>query len=116
MAFDLASFKNSREYARKATTQAVTNDIVVANNAGPPTLIVPADVNRTYATIRNLHATDSMTYGYATGGVPPTLAFLLADGFELKAGEAIDLESPEAVYAVSQTANPIPIDTDLGVG
>lgn len=112
----LASFKNSRVYGRKATTSAET---LAANAAVAPavTVLAVADPNRTYLQVRNLHATDSLRYGYATGGVAPTAAFLLANGQELRAGEVDnDLEDPEAVYAVSETANPIPVALDKGVG
>jgi len=116
-AYDLASFKNSRVYGRKATTTAETDGMNVATNAGPPTLIVAANVDRTYLTVENNHGTDTMRYGYATAGVPPTLAFLLSDGMVLVAGAvAADLETPEAVYAISTTINTIPITIDKGQG
>ena len=112
----LASFKNSRVYGRKATTSAMTDSLNVAADPAV-TILAVADPNRTYLQVRNLHATDSMFYGYATGGVVPTAAQLISDGQELKAGEVSnDIEDPEAVYAVSATVNPIPVRMDKGVG
>lgn len=118
VAFDLASFKNSREYARKATTTATTSDITIAaNTALLPTLLMAVDTNRTYATLYNRHATDSFKYFYRHATDPaPTVAQILAEGFEIIANGAIDLESPEEVWAVSTTVNPIPADMDIGDG
>jgi hypothetical protein len=118
MGYNLASFKNSRNYPRPATTSAVTSDATVnANTAPAPSLIIPLNPNLTYATLYNRHATDSFKYYYqAAGATPPSVATVLAEGFEIVAGAAIDLESPQAVWAVSTTANPIPIDIDEGSG
>ena len=117
MAFDLASFKNSRVYGRKATTSASTADLVINAIAGPPTLILAADLDRTYGTLENLHATDSMKYMYrASGAAIPTIAQILANGFELLAGVGVDTESPEELYGLSTTVNPIPVDIDQGRG
>jgi hypothetical protein len=125
VAFDLASFKNSREYARKATTTALTSQLVVAGNlAAGPTLIAFPDNNRTYLTLRNLNSSksfplgaDGLKYFYQKSGDPnPTIAQILANGFELDPGDAIDMESPEATWAVSMTANPVPITIDVGDG
>jgi hypothetical protein len=114
----LASFKNSRIYGRKATTTALTSAVSVGANTDPTaTLLFSADPNRTYAQARNLHSSDAMFYGYAVLGVPPTVAFLLSEGQELKAGEVTnDLEDPEAIYAISATGNVIPCRCDKGTG
>jgi hypothetical protein len=125
VAFDLASFKNSREYARKATTTAVTDEMLVnGNGALLPSLIAPADPNRTYITLRNLNS--STSYPAGTSGIKyfyqhaldpaPTIAQILSEGFELDAGEAIDLESPESVWAVSLTVTAVPVVLDTGTG
>ena len=117
MSYNLASFKNSRIYGRKATTSALTTTAVVANSAGPISLVDAANVDRTYLTLENNHATDALRYGYATGGTAPTLAYLLASGMLLVAGAvAADLETPEAIYAVSETLNTIPVTIDKGQG
>jgi len=118
MGFNLASFKNSRSYPRPATTTAVTEDVTVVGSAGP--LLVPllvADLNRVYATIYNRHATDAFKFAYQHPGDPaPTIAFILAEGFEVIAGAAYEIADPEACWAVSTTVNPIPVDLDIGSG
>ena len=125
MGISLASFKNSRIYGRQATTAATTSEnTVVANTALAPTLISAYDANRTYITLRNLNgspdfpaATDAMRYIYQAVDDPvPTIAQILANGFVLDPKLAIDLESPEAVWGCSETANPVPYNLDEGIG
>lgn len=116
MGIDLASFKNSRLYPRDAGTDGTTVQGVSPTNAGPVAQLLPQDDNRTVATIRNLHATDTLMVAWATTGVPPTLPFILANGFPLKAGEAFDFKNTQALYCASSTANAIPYAIEKEVG
>jgi len=117
MAYNLASFKNSRNYPRPATTSAVTSDLTVGGNGGAPTLIVPLNPNLTYVTVYNLDPANTLNYYYqAAGAPPPTTAQILAEGFPLIAGAAVGLESPQAVWAVSQVPATIKIALDEGSG
>jgi|WetSurMetagenome_2_1015567.scaffolds.fasta_scaffold31469_2 hypothetical protein len=118
MGVNLASFKNSRNYPRPATTSAATTEQTVVGSAGPLGLpLLAADPNRTYAEIYNRHATDSFKFAYQDNGAPvPTIAQILATGFEVIAGAAYEIDAPTTVWAVSTTVNPIPVDVDKGVG
>lgn len=119
MGYNLASFKNSRNYPRPATTTATTSDAIIVGSAGPLGIVplLAANPNITYVTLYNRSPTDAFKYYYQHAGDPiPTIAQILANGFEIIAGAAIDLESPEAVWAVSETVNPIPVDIDEGNG
>ena len=93
MLYNQASFKNSRVATRKPTTQSNVFQINVL--AASNTLIAPATPNRTYLTLRSTATTagDDLRYDYFNN---PNI---LSEGFLLKAGEAVDLESPETIYA-----------------
>jgi hypothetical protein len=103
------SFPNSRQAARKATTIADTGIVVVNGNAGPNSLIRPANVNRTYLTLRNTGAAPAR-YGYFDRGT------LSLDGMLLNPGDAVDLESPGAVYAIGTGAAATQFSWDQGEG
>lgn len=107
--YDQASFKNSRVAARKPTTQANTYHLAVATGAN--TLVQVAKPNRTYITLRSTATTagDDIAYDYFDN---PNM---LTEGFILKAGEAIDLESPQAIYAQA-LVNPVTCVVDEGEG
>lgn len=118
MGVNLASFKNSRNYPRPASTRGLTQILTVVNNAAlNPSNILLNDPNRNYAEVYNRHATDTMKYFYQNPGDPnPTVAQILANGFDLIHGAAFEIDVPVAVWAVSTTINPIPIDLDIGSG
>ena len=115
MGVNLASFPNSRIQPTPATSLADQAEL-----SGPPApgvLIIPANANRTYLTIYNRSGTDSFKFlNYSGVGPAPTAANILADGFEIIAGAAYEVDTPEATYIVSTTAAPVPIDTDEGSG
>lgn len=118
MGVNLASFKNSRISPTPATTAATQLELVVPANTfvGTLTPVVPANVHRTYLTIYNRSTTSSFKYLNYTGlGPVPTVAQILANGFEIIAGAAYEVDSPEAVFAVSTTAATVNVDTDEGV-
>lgn len=119
MGVNLASFPNSRINPTPATSLAVQSVVTVpANTASDPlTHIVAANPNRTYLTIYNTHATDSMRFmNYTGSGAIPTKAQILANGFLLIAGAAYEIDTPEAVFAISTTASTIPLDLEEGSG
>lgn len=120
MGVNLASFKNSRQYPRQATTQGTTSDITVLADTTPDPLVtplLPVSENRTYATVYNRHATDSFKFVYRKSGDPiPLVASILATGFEVIAGAAYEIDSPQEVWAISTTGNAIPVDLDVGTG
>lgn len=107
--YNQASFKNSRVSARKPTTQSNTFPILVGTGAN--TLIAPATPDRTYITLRSEATTagDDLRYDYFDN------ASILTEGFLLKAGEAVDLESPETIYARG-VVNPVQTSIDEGRG
>jgi hypothetical protein len=107
--YNQASFKNSRVASRKPTTQANTYKVNVVT--GSNTLISGAKPNRTYITLRSTATTagDDLVYDYFDN---PSI---LSEGFILKAGEAVDLESPQAIYACG-VVNPVICSIDEGEG
>lgn len=104
-----ASFKNSRISPRAATTQADTAKTAVNSSAGPNTLVLAADPARTYCTMRNTSSTDNIRYAYADD---PNI---LTEGMLLKAGEAVDMESPTDIYARSEGLS-LDVILDIGRG
>lgn len=106
MVIDLASLPNSRIKPRAATTQASTNQVACAGLGVQ--LIKAANSNRTYITIRNTGTAD-IYYGYVIG-------VSAATGFLLKANEAVDLESPQAVYVFNGNVGAITVCYDEGQG
>lgn len=106
----LASFQNSRIRPRSATEDATTDQVTIAVGA-PNTLVRAANPNRTYITLRNENtgSGEDIRYMYEDS------ANILTDGFLLKAGEAIDLESKEAIYAQAISA-PVNMSIDEGEG
>lgn len=104
----LASFQNSRIKPRNATVTAETGSVSVSNVV--ETTIRPANVNRTYMTLRNLDPTNPIRYGY-----PAQFGSLSLDGFLLKAGDAVDLESTEEVRAIA-SGGIVPTCWDEGSG
>lgn len=102
-----ASFKNSRNYPRAATLTSVTNAVAIPAGGS---IVIAANVNRTYLTIRNgsLAAPpgDELYYSY-----PGSLA-----GFMILPREAVDIESPESVTVSNPGINPITLYVDEGNG
>lgn len=109
-----ASFKNSRIYPRSATLTTVEDLIAVNGNAGPVTLVKAANAQRTILSIENESTTDDIRY--MAGNTPPLLATILTDGFLIPAGSSYDVTSPQNIYAISVTANPVNVSTDEGSG
>lgn len=109
MLIDKASFKNSRISPRKATTKANTVTITVSNTAN--TQLVPQNMNRTYLTLRSEATSSGQDIRYDYFNNPN----ILTEGFILKAGEAVDLESPTEVWARAVTS-PVVVSVDEGEG
>jgi hypothetical protein len=102
-----ASFKNSRIFPRPTTLTALTNAIVIAPGGNT---VIPANINRTYLTIRNgsiaIPPIDDLFYSYpASPGV-----------FLMLAREAVDIDSPQAVTVSNPGPNPVTLYTDEGSG
>jgi len=104
-----ASFKNSRVQPRAATTSANVFQINIPT--GVNTEIIGINENRTYITLRNENTTagNDVRYDYIDN------ADILTEGFLLKAGEAVDLESKSAIFARA-TTNAINLSVDEGEG
>lgn len=103
----LASCQDSRTKSRKPTTTAKTYALNVTDVTS---VIRPSNVNRTYMTLRNKSLGVDIYYAYAAADLP-------ANGFLIRFGESVDLESPEAIYAVSAVAGQVvPICIDEGSG
>lgn len=88
----LASFQNSRVKPRKATETADTDQITIGLTE---TLVRVANANRTYLSVRNLDSANPIFYGY-----PAHFGNLLTKGFQLKGGDAIDIESTQEIRAI----------------
>lgn len=104
-----SSFPNSRTAARKATATADTGALLVNGNAGPNSLVRPANANRTYLTLRNTGA-NPVRYGYVNRGT------LSLDGMLLNPNDAVDLESPQAIYVIGTGVPGSEISWDEGQG
>lgn len=107
--YNEASFKNSRISARKPTTEANTYNVTVL--AAANTVISVANANRTYITIRNTSLTpgEDIRYDYFDNPL------MITEGFLLRSGEAVDLESPQVIYGRGITTNVV-VDVDEGQG
>lgn len=108
--YNQASFKNSRVASRKPTTESNVYKVQILNTS-PNTLVAPATPNRTYITLRSQATAigDDIVYDYHDN---PNI---LTEGFTLKSGEAVDLESPTAIYARA-VVNNVPCSIDEGQG
>lgn len=103
----LASFQDSRTKPRKATSTAKTYRQTITD---VPVSIRPANVNRTYLTLRNMDLGNDIYYAYDIADLP-------AQGFLIRFGESVDLESPQEIFAVCVTAlTTIDICMDEGSG
>lgn len=102
-----ASFKNSRISPRAATTEADTSKATIGSGAN--VLVLTADTARTYVTMRNTSLTDNLRYAYSDD---PSI---LTEGMLLKAGEAVDMESPTDIWARAESGTVIVI-LDIGRG
>jgi hypothetical protein len=105
-----ASFKNSRVQPRAATQNSKVFQINVPS--GPSnTLIINSNTNRTYITIRNenTNAGEDLRYDYQNN---PNI---LTQGFLLKAGEAVDLETKGQIWGRGVTSA-VNLSCDEGEG
>lgn len=103
----LASFPNSRIKPRPARTSGNTNNQTIL--AGATVLIYPADLNRVSLLLRNDSPSDTLLYSY-------TSVNIATEGFPIRPGEAVLLESPQDIWVHNPSANPIDISEDVGVG
>lgn len=105
-----ASFKNSRVQPRAATSSANVFQVPVGLGPANTTIVTP-NTNRTYITIRNENTTagEDLRYDYEDN------ANILTEGFLLKAGEAIDLETKGVIYGRAVSA-PVNLSCDEGQG
>jgi hypothetical protein len=86
----LASFQDSRSKPRKATSTAKTYTQTITD---VPVLVRPANPNRTYLTLRNESLGVDMRYAYDIADLP-------AQGFLIRFGESVDMESPQDIFGV----------------
>lgn len=63
--FLYASFPNSRNKPRPATTSAITYQVPLVDYSFPPTLVAQATSNRTYIILKNLDLSNNFWYIYA---------------------------------------------------
>lgn len=72
--FLYASFPNSRNKPRPATTSAITYQVTLADFTQPLTLVATATSNRTYIILKNLDLVNNFWYVYArTLAVNPSI-------------------------------------------
>ena len=133
---EYASLPNSRQRPRKPTQEADTFiihipvdntigvidpsvDPVTSANRGNVTfngnsILIENNQNRTLLTLRNVHASAYIRYGFVDR---PTLN---QDGLLLKAGDSVDLESPQVVYVArelnDESGEEIEVDVHFGIG
>lgn len=109
----LSSFPNSRIKPRSATSAAFTRNVDVCGNneaagtnmpdgsivtANGNILILDANENRTKTLLRNISETSRMFFAYEDK--PQMIDGTLDDGgFFLEIGEAVDIETKEAIFA-----------------
>jgi hypothetical protein len=112
MSFQLASFPNSRIKPRPVRTQGDTQIQTLA--AGPlVTQILPANLNRVNALIRNLDSSNNLYYGYDNaidGSVGPQGGFLLSPL------QTVSIDDPRAIYIFNGNGVPVNICIDEGEG
>ena len=104
----LASYPNSRVKPRPATSEGQVSIISLNASTGANVSILPADANRVTATLSNISGTD-IVYDYSDN------ANILTEGFVLKDGCSIDLESKQEIFARS-TGGAVDIQIDIGRG
>ncbi len=104
----LGSFPNSRIKPRPATSAARTTVQTIGIGAN---FVFPANINRTYLSIRNESSTDDLRYSYAASPGP-----LPANGFLVRRLEAVDIETQEAVTVWNVGAAAIQVSFDEGQG
>lgn len=104
-----ASFPNSRIRSRKATQTAETGLVTIPAAPGPNVEILSSNQNRTYLTLRNT-GTVPFRYGY------DDRATLYLDGMLMNPGDAVDVESLQALFACCVTAGTTECTYDEGVG
>lgn len=93
----LASFPNSRIKPRGATRERITSEIVATQVA--PVQLLPINTNRTNAILFNQGDFD-VRYQYVTA------VGILVDGFLLKTGTSVTIDTVEAIHAQSTGAAP----------
>jgi len=108
----LASFPNSRIKTRKPTTVADTLGFTLPTGVVTP--IIAADANRTYLTVRNTDLLNDVVYGYRNTITQGT--GLATDGFLIKAGESVDIDSPQQIFALQSSGGNILLTLDRGQG
>jgi hypothetical protein len=104
----LASYPNSRVKPRPATSEGQILTPILEVSTGNNVEILPEDANRTTATLSN-HSDQNIRYDYFDN---PNM---LTEGFQLKPNCSIDLESKQAIYAISEGAS-VAIQIDVGRG
>ncbi len=112
IAFNLASFPNTRIRPRPATRRAETFGGLAP--VGIPVLAKAANRARTYLTIRNTNLSSDMAYGY--GDQANDSNYLTNEGMILRPGDSMDIESLEDVYVMSIGATPVEFREDEGEG
>jgi hypothetical protein len=103
---DLASFPNSRIKPRPTTELSVQGQLTIPANT--PTLVRPAQSNRTNITIYNQSLTGTLRY--KTGAS----LNIETQGFEIGPNRAVDLDDPQAVYVWCSEEIIINFDDSLG--
>lgn len=104
----LASYPNSRVKPRPATSEGVISVVELEASTGSNVMILPIDANRVIATLSNPSTVD-IRYDYFDN------VNILTEGFLLKAGCSIDIESKGEVYAIS-TGSVVEVQLDIGRG
>lgn len=112
MSVQLASFPNSRIKPRPVRSQGDTEILTLAGGPGV-TQILPANLNRVNALVRNLDSTNNLYYGYdnAIDGSPGAQG-----GFLLSPLQTVSLDDPRAIFIYNGNAAPVNICIDEGEG
>jgi len=106
----LASLIVSRVKPRPATlVRFALPPVVIA--PGATVLLLPANANRTNATLENVSANDPVYIGYGAASDAQ-----LPNGFKLPQQAAYDIDSPQEVWGNNRSLNPVTINIDEGQG
>ena len=107
----LASFPNSRIKTRNPTTQEFTPIVTCA--PGVATKVLVADLNRTFATVRNLDSSSPVYYGFVS-----TIDGTVANGgFVIEPLESANgIPTLQDIWIYNPSGSPINVAIDYGEG
>lgn len=92
----------SGEESETIAAWRATSSVAPVAGDRPPVQILPRNRKRTKAKVQNIAAADGAWIG-------PDTSVSAMNGWFIAPGQSVELSSTEAVYALSATANPVPL-------